>query len=156
MPATIKWGSLQPPGLSRGHLEAHSSTVRITPPALGSQNPHVPEGRPQRWSLQASFEAWGARQEGREGRKTPPPAPASPASHLLLGGVGLPHLFLHLQLVLQGLQFHLGASDRVRAAPAGCSPPRAVSARAWMGPAVKLGVCGELAGEPRHMNPGSA
>lgn len=55
-----------------------------------------------------------------------PPTLAMPASHLLLGAAGLPHLSLHLQLVLQGLQLHLGAGESVRAGLASHTPPRAM------------------------------
>lgn len=44
-------------------------------------------------------------------------------AHLLLGAAGLPHPPLHLQLVLQGLQLHLGGGRHHEAGLTGCCPP---------------------------------
>lgn len=43
--------------------------------------------------------------------------------HLFLGAAGLPNLSLHLQLLLQGLQLHLGVGDMVKQASLAATHP---------------------------------
>lgn len=63
------------------------------------------------------------RQQGPPGAAPNPCPPGRPGPHLLPGTAGLPRLPLQLQLLLQGLQLHLGVDIKRLVSPTLPRPP---------------------------------